>query len=251
MFEGGSGFYGEDGVLHPASISAGINLYRDVDRDVCVMRERQRAVIVQADEIRIRYVTFLHRALHPGASVTDRFTHLPQVVYRSGPEREFPVFGSYDVRIFAFRGEVDSGHYQQTSVRSIIIYQIIMRADGSYLCISVGIFRRQFIEGAVAAEQISFRGDFAAYSQFCILDQIRILAVAERKSPPATEVVYNEDGALLDRNGIFRYGKLFFHHLSRLLQQMEERDKAKLGQIDRKLKRIIDEKKQAQGLRQG
>ena len=42
------------------------------------------------------------------------------------------------------------------------------------------------------------------------------------------------------------------HHLSRLLQQqMEERDKAKLGQIDRKLKRIIDEKKQAQGLRQG
>lgn len=42
------------------------------------------------------------------------------------------------------------------------------------------------------------------------------------------------------------------HHLSRLLQQqMEERDKAKLGQIDRKLKRKIDEKKEAQGLRQG
>ena len=42
------------------------------------------------------------------------------------------------------------------------------------------------------------------------------------------------------------------HHLSRLLQQqMEERDKAKFGQIDRKLKRKIDEKKEAQGLRQG
>lgn len=42
------------------------------------------------------------------------------------------------------------------------------------------------------------------------------------------------------------------HHLSRLLQQhMEERDKSRLGQIDRKLKRKIDEKKEAQGLRQG
>ena len=42
------------------------------------------------------------------------------------------------------------------------------------------------------------------------------------------------------------------HYLSRLLQQqMEERDKAKLGQIDRKLKRKIDEKKEAQGLQQG
>lgn len=42
------------------------------------------------------------------------------------------------------------------------------------------------------------------------------------------------------------------HHLSRLLQQqMEERDKEKFGQIDRKLKRKIDEKKEAQGLRQG
>ena len=42
------------------------------------------------------------------------------------------------------------------------------------------------------------------------------------------------------------------HHLSRMLQQqMRERDKANFGQIDRKLKRKIDEKKEAQGLRQG
>ncbi len=42
------------------------------------------------------------------------------------------------------------------------------------------------------------------------------------------------------------------HHLSRMLQQqMEERDKVRGGMIDRKLKRKIDEKKEAQGLRQG
>ncbi len=42
------------------------------------------------------------------------------------------------------------------------------------------------------------------------------------------------------------------HHLSRMLQKrLEDERNGKLGAIDRKLKRIIDEKKQAHGLRQG
>ena len=41
------------------------------------------------------------------------------------------------------------------------------------------------------------------------------------------------------------------HHLARMLQnQLEDERKEKLGVIDRKLKRKIDEKKQAHGLKQ-
>lgn len=41
------------------------------------------------------------------------------------------------------------------------------------------------------------------------------------------------------------------HHLARMLQnQLEDERKEKLGGIDRKLKRKIDEKKQAHGLKQ-
>lgn len=43
-----------------------------------------------------------------------------------------------------------------------------------------------------------------------------------------------------------------FHHLSQMIQKrIEEESKHKAGSIDRKLKRIIDEKKQAHGLKQG
>ena len=41
------------------------------------------------------------------------------------------------------------------------------------------------------------------------------------------------------------------HHLARMLQnQLEDERKEKLGGIDRKLKRKIDQKKQAHGLKQ-
>lgn len=42
------------------------------------------------------------------------------------------------------------------------------------------------------------------------------------------------------------------HHLSRMIQnQLDDEKKGKAGAIDRKLKRKIDEKKQAHGLKQG
>lgn len=48
--------------------------------------------------------------------------------------------------------------------------------------------------------------------------------------------------------GAFR----LLHHISRIIQnRLEDERKGKTGAIDRKLKRIIDEKKQAHGLRQG
>ena len=56
-----------------------------------------------------------------------------------------------------------------------------------------------------------------------------------------------------NRNWSAALGTLrLFHHLSQMIQKrLEDEWKHKPGAIDRKLKRIIDEKKQAHGLKQG
>lgn len=75
-------------------------------------------------------------------------------------------------------------------------------------------------------------------------------ASAEHGNQYAEQLIHSIES---NRNWSSAMGSIrLLHHLSRMLQQqMEERDKAKFGQIDRKLKRKIDEKKEAQGLRQG
>ena len=56
-----------------------------------------------------------------------------------------------------------------------------------------------------------------------------------------------------DRNWSAALGTIrLLHHLSRLIQnRLEDERRGKGAAIDRKLKRKIDEKKQAHGLRQG
>ena len=70
---------------------------------------------------------------------------------------------------------------------------------------------------------------------------------AEKGNQYAEQLIHSIEN---NRNWNAGVGVLnLFYHLSRILRDKTENDNAKHGRIDRKLKRKIDEKKQAQGLR--
>ena len=77
-----------------------------------------------------------------------------------------------------------------------------------------------------------------------------LTAAAEHGNQYAAQLLHSVKS---NRNWSAAMGSLrLLHHLARMLQnQLEDERKEKSGAIDRKLKRKIDEKKQAHGLRQG
>ena len=77
-----------------------------------------------------------------------------------------------------------------------------------------------------------------------------LTAAAEHGNQYAAQLLHSVKS---NRNWSAAMGSLrLLHHLARMLQnQLEDERKEKTGAIDRKLKRKIDEKKQAHGLRQG
>lgn len=77
-----------------------------------------------------------------------------------------------------------------------------------------------------------------------------LAAASEHGNPYATQLLHSIRS---NRNWNAAMGSIrLLHHLGRALQnRLEEDRKGKAGGIDRKLKRQIDEKKQAQGLKQG
>ena len=77
-----------------------------------------------------------------------------------------------------------------------------------------------------------------------------LTAAAEYGNQYATQLLHSVKS---NRNWSAAMGSIrLLHHLARMLQnQLEDEHKEKTGAIDRKLKRKIDEKKQAHGLRQG
>lgn len=75
-------------------------------------------------------------------------------------------------------------------------------------------------------------------------------SAAERGNPYAEQLLHSIRS---NRNWSASLGAIrLLHHLSRMIQnQLDDEKKGKAGAIDRKLKRKIDEKKQAHGLKQG
>lgn len=77
-----------------------------------------------------------------------------------------------------------------------------------------------------------------------------LTSAAEHGNPYAKQLLHNLKS---NRNWSAAMGTIrLLHHISRMLQdRLEDERKGKAGAIDRKLKRKIDEKKQAHGLKQG
>ncbi len=77
-----------------------------------------------------------------------------------------------------------------------------------------------------------------------------LTSAAEHGNPYAKQLLHNIKSG---RNWSAAMGTIrLLHHISRMLQdRLEDERKGKAGAIDRKLKRKIDEKKQAHGLKQG
>lgn len=77
-----------------------------------------------------------------------------------------------------------------------------------------------------------------------------LTSAAEHGNPYAEQLLHSIRS---NRNWSAAMGSIrLLHHLSRMIQnQLDDDKKGKAGAIDRKLKRKIDEKKQAHGLKQG